>query len=168
MTKRLKKIATIILLILVAIPVSCPFILLLKQKAIRKEAASRLEGSNQQVIYLAENDLHWVEKGKELIINGRLFDVKSITPGHNHLVKVTGLFDNDETSIVQQIRSGHEKNNSENGRQLMQFLQFQLAMPETGQCSGEISMRSHIHLLPLTAPGLPTSVIDILTPPPQA
>lgn len=51
--------------------------------------------------------IHWVEKGKELVIDGRMFDVRSIRyEGDTCLL--TGLFDDDETTLYTQLARSEE------------------------------------------------------------
>jgi hypothetical protein len=54
------------------------------------------------VIRLPANGLHWYEKDHELLIDGRMFDVKSIRPVDSGY-EVTGLFDDEETELFDQL-----------------------------------------------------------------
>ena len=62
----------------------------------------RLEHSNLQQITLAKKDVRWYEEGKEIIIGGSLFDVKS-SMVKNDSVVFKGLFDQKESQLKKNI-----------------------------------------------------------------
>lgn len=70
-----------------------------QQWQIRHAMEEKLEEDNLQTLVVAANHLVWEEEGKELIIEGTLFDVKKINPMPNGTVEVIGLFDRQETAI---------------------------------------------------------------------
>jgi hypothetical protein len=69
---------------------------------IRKTMLEKLETAETVVVRLPANGLHWYEKDHELLIDGRMFDVKSIRPVDGGY-EVTGLFDDDETELFDQL-----------------------------------------------------------------
>ena len=62
----------------------------------------RLEHSNLEEITLAKKDVVWYEEGKEIIIGGNLFDVKSSTVKNDSVV-FKGLFDQKESQLKKNI-----------------------------------------------------------------
>ena len=93
--------ASILLLILL-----CPLIMFvgiqLRQVCIREAMMERLERESQHTVKLEK--LIWYKKDKELLIEGRLFDVKSIHKCEDGKSCVKGLYDEEETKLKEQIR----------------------------------------------------------------
>lgn len=73
---------------------------------VRHEMKEKLERSALCTIVLPAEQVCWVEKGKELNINGRLFDVKTQF-AENGLVFFTGLYDEKEKDL-KDIAAGQE------------------------------------------------------------
>lgn len=84
-----------------------PFVLLMsvqvKRAFIRYETASLLKQSQFQQITLNESDLVWEEAGKELWVNGKLFDIVSSTKAVDGFISFKGLFDEKETALNAQV-----------------------------------------------------------------
>jgi hypothetical protein len=106
-----KKIMAFSLLLLVAMPLLIFSFLQLKQLYIQHQMEERLELASLKTIELSYNSFTWIKNGKEILINNKLFDVKSFTKKENSIV-FTGLYDNDEDSIQKSIEhlAQHEKN----------------------------------------------------------
>jgi hypothetical protein len=62
-------------------------------------AAERMEHHSTVTISLPEKSVIWHKKGKELVIDGKLFDVDVYSVNNGEL-KATGIFDEKETDIV--------------------------------------------------------------------
>lgn len=62
----------------------------------------RLEHSNLQKITVAKQAIKWHEKGKEIIIDNKLFDVESSTIKNDSVI-FKGLFDEKETLIKKNV-----------------------------------------------------------------
>lgn len=97
-----RKLGSILLCIIAALPLFTSSAFLLGRIVIRKSMLSNLESSNVLAFQIPKNDLNWYTEGHELLIEGRMFDVKTITDAGEHVV-VTGLFDDDETELNQVI-----------------------------------------------------------------
>lgn len=75
------------------------------------EMKEQLEQQSLQTITLTSADTYyWEEEGKEIRINGDMFDVSSYTMQGNNLV-VTGLFDRDEDKLNDQVAEFFIKQN---------------------------------------------------------
>lgn len=56
-------------------------------------------------------ELQWVKKGKEILVGGRMFDIKTIHfDGKKY--KITGLFDDDETALDKKLEEQQKKESS--------------------------------------------------------
>jgi len=62
------------------------------------EMEERLERSNLQTISVPVKDFHWYEENREIVVDGMMFDVKSIERKGDEYI-ITGLFDKEETDL---------------------------------------------------------------------
>lgn len=78
--------------------------------AIRIIMFEKLEKENIQSLRLPADKINWYKKGREIIIDGKMFDVKSIVrQGEEYLI--TGLFDEMETTLNDQLAMAHKQGN---------------------------------------------------------
>jgi hypothetical protein len=129
MTIRKNKFLSLItLLTLVMLPVFIAAFFLVQLTMIRHEMKEQLELQSLQTIRIAEKNISWVEKGKELVINGKLFDVKSLKKTGDYL-EVTGLFDELELKLQHQLIffQNPEKNHKQKQEFIYQILVQQKA-----------------------------------------
>jgi hypothetical protein len=161
------KISACFLLIAASIPFALILFLHVKQQAIRHKMKESLEQQLLQTINLSEEEVQWIKPGKEILVDGKMFDVKSFYPEHGQY-KFTGLFDQEETALVKQLENNCKKNN-EPGSQLLtnlfQWLQSvypnDIAEPLlVNQLTNINFCFINIHLI--------SPCKTILTPPPQA
>lgn len=113
MFMRQRKINALGLLLLVALPLLFSATLMLKQKVIQLHRGIRFERETLETILLPADKLHWIKPGKELLVDGRLFDVKSFTI-KNGKTSLTGFFDGEEDEVVTQIRDITEQKKESN------------------------------------------------------
>ena len=100
--------------------ISLPGILLLHyqlmQLHIRHQMEEKLEKQYIQTIRVPVNEIQWHKKNKEIIISGKLFDIKSVAI-KNQVALFKGIFDEKETIIkdkiahLQQQNKNKDKNN---------------------------------------------------------
>lgn len=106
-----KKISASGLLLLVAMPLFFSVFFVVRQKMIQEEAIEKLEAANLQTITLPIADVHWVKADKEVVIKGRLFDVRSFSQSHGQ-ISLTGLYDTKENDLVRHlsgmVKRGHD------------------------------------------------------------
>src|SRR5436190_19660810 len=102
--KPLFKIATFFLLITVSIPLIFTLYFFVKKQVIQHEMKEKLEQSSLHTVLLMANKVQWTQAGKEVIIEGKMFDVDSyfIENGCYHF---KGLFDDDETVLNKQLEN---------------------------------------------------------------
>lgn len=102
MSQKTRHILLITLCAISALPMCLSAFFLGGRILIRKAMLEKLESAEAVVLRIPANGLNWYEKDHELLIDGRMFDVKSIRPivgGY----EVTGLFDDDETELLDQL-----------------------------------------------------------------
>lgn len=69
-----------------------------KHQMIRWQMEERLESDGLQTVIIPVKDFRWYEEGREVVVNGTMFDVKSIEQQNGNYI-VTGLFDEAETEL---------------------------------------------------------------------
>jgi hypothetical protein len=99
----MKKISAGICMLVVLLPVLVTCTFFIHQSMLRHQAEEQLERENLTIITIAEKDLRWHKSGKELWIENKLFDVKSISKSNQGYCIVFGLFDDEEQRLIQQL-----------------------------------------------------------------
>lgn len=160
------KISASVLLLASIIPFALVFFFHIKQQAVRYEMKERLEEQILHTITLSEADVHWVKKKKEILVNGKMFDVKSYYI-ENDQYKFTGLYDDEETELAEQLENNFNKNN-ENGSWLISnlFQWLQSVYPNNNDGILLTLMQEQLNS-PFLNINLPSPFRTILTPPPQ-
>src|SRR5690348_6509709 len=105
-----KKIPAFIMLLAVAAPLLFFAGFWIKQKLVEHEMEERLETASLQTVTVKINDLQWLKKNKEVVIEGKLFDVRSYTTKGN-TVTLTGLYDKDEDHLQEQLKNFMQQKN---------------------------------------------------------
>ena len=108
-----KTISAIGMLILLSLPGFLIVHYQLMQLHTQHQMEEKLEKEHIQIVHIPVNEIQWHKKDKEIIINGKLFDIKSITL-LNGVAECKGLFDEKETSIkemITQLQRQQEKDN---------------------------------------------------------
>lgn len=121
-----RSVMAVAMLIVISMPVGLFLAWKVQQLVQKHEMMEKLEHAQLQILTLPETSVEWYEEDKEIIVNGRLFDVKSYhkIPGTVE-VSFTGLFDDAETEIegkVKRLLKQKEKNDS--AKKLLAWLFF--------------------------------------------
>lgn len=124
----LKKQVTIILLLLILFsPLFISFTTTIQIWINKYKIFEQLENKNAVTISISKSKLHWVEEGKELLIDGNLFDVKAIKVCNNNYIIVSGLFDKQEDKLWNDIANERlPQNNTQ--EKIFKFL-YKLTVP---------------------------------------
>ena len=105
------KLTTCFLLCLAALPLLFTIYIQTSQSILHEQMREELEENKLVTIRVSTSALSWTESGKEVIIDGKMFDVERFAVEGNAVV-LTGLFDTDEDAIITML-DGLEKNNSD-------------------------------------------------------
>lgn len=107
-------------MLLLAAPLLFSTITLIRERLHFHEMQETLERASLQTLHIPESDIVWINPGKELRINGKLFDVKNHVV-HGGWLTVTGLFDEAEERIRESLSQDPEAKHplSEPGVQLL-------------------------------------------------
>lgn len=98
---KLKLVYCTCFLLLVGLPIVVPLCFYIQQKHIRHEMKERLE--KEQLVTLTLKNLIWHKKDKELLIDGKMFDVQAVKQLADASYLVTGLYDIQEKALFQQL-----------------------------------------------------------------
>ena len=106
------------------------------------EVSETLEGSHHlQTLTLSNADVKWVKKNKEILVEGKYFDVKHFKIKGNQIV-VTGFYDTKENALSKEI-AGVFKTNEHQKQLLSQvvFLMFFCGAPVENSYSTHSPLR---------------------------
>lgn len=123
----------------------------------------KLESQQLQIIIIPENEVTWMDK-HEIWVNNSMFDIYTKKLEHG-IYTFTGLYDDDETILVEQERNAAGKNNEQNK------LLAQLFKCLPGFCNQYSEIQNplceHDCYSSLISPIPISQFREILTPPPQ-
>ncbi len=106
-TKNIVALGSILLL---AVPLGVSIFNILQQNLLHKKIATRFKTEVLQTITIAKADLNWAKKNKEVIIDGKYFDVKSFTIKGDKIT-LTGFYDHHEDKLVKRMTNLMQQNN---------------------------------------------------------
>jgi hypothetical protein len=87
---------------------------------IRIAMLEKMEKEQLQTVRIPTKHIRWYKKNRELDIDGKMFDVKSIRQIGDTSI-VTGLFDEDDTVLHETLTGIHEQKNKGNINALMLY-----------------------------------------------
>lgn len=128
----------------------------------------KLEEKMLQTIVLGEKDVNWFKPGKEIVLEGKMFDIKSARYQDDGFVVFTGLFDEEETLLVKQLKQKQQDENTNGNKQLVQLLQLAQSLPGEDPADGCNWQIISADPFADYTPSLPNAYTRIPTPPPQA
>lgn len=121
-----RQFTAVVLLLLVALPVFLSVGFYIKQKLVQQQRTQRFKTELLKTVTVKADKINWIEVGREILIEGKLFDVKSFKVRGANII-FTGFFDAKEDKLVQQIvKLEKQKNQSENplSQPVIKFLFF--------------------------------------------
>jgi hypothetical protein len=89
-----------------------------KQAFIRHEMEEKLEKLHLQTIQIPVEKIVWYKTNKEIVVEGRLFDIKTLTI-ENGIASFTGLFDDKESDIKDLLSALEKKQQGNNDKNLV-------------------------------------------------
>ncbi len=160
-----KHIITAFLLVLAAMPLVYILFARVHQQSIRYKMKEQLEAQILQTVVIPGNEIVWVKDGKEIWVNGRMFDIRS-THLQNGLYVFRGLYDNDETSLLKQLQKDQQNSTSEN-KLLIQLFQFLQSCYHNQQLEPAFGENMDLDRLFTNTPSLHSGFLSFFSPPPQ-
>jgi hypothetical protein len=104
MSSRNRSLMAIAMLVVICMPLSLFLYWKVQQLILRHEMKEKLEQSNLVTIEIPAASVQWYEDDEEIVVQGRLFDIKSYyaRPGRDVMI-FTGLFDDEETELKKKV-----------------------------------------------------------------
>jgi hypothetical protein len=139
-----KKIAAFGLVLLLAIPLIFSVTLIVRQKLLQVNSRLKFDKEIIVTISVPEKDINWVKKGKEILVNGKYFDVKSFKQDGENIL-FTGYYDHKEDKIVGHLKKLMQQKKDSEGpvdQTAVKFVFFSVF----SNCS-EISYGSNWHFI---------------------
>ena len=124
-----------------------------------------LEETMLTVICLPADELQWTRGDRELVIERKLFDVKKFSRLPNGDIRLEGLFDEGETSLLDQLEKQQEQEENATGSQLTEFFQQWTTLGPVPETAGKISFSKPV--FDERHPELENSDLSIISPPPR-
>jgi hypothetical protein len=114
---------------LVTVPQLFIVLLLGFQVYVRHRLEERFEQQTAVNLVLPQSDLVWVKPGREILVNGQMFDIKTIRyeGGKAH---IWGIFDEEETEIMHLLKG--QANPLKNDKATVQLFAWLLQFVATG------------------------------------
>lgn len=123
-----------------------------------------LERATLQTITVPAEEVFWVEK-HEILVHGRMFDFKSVLC-ENGIYTFTGLFDDRETSLVNQEKDLNKKNRDK-GIVLSELFKYLLTLYHSPVNDPETPAEAPVTRTGWNTGHPVTPFREIWTPPPQ-
>ena len=127
---------------------------------------SKLEYST---IRVRKSDLIWIKKNKEIVVNGKMFDIKKIKDIGNYL-EITGYYDEAEDKLFSFFYSLFSEDDS-NGVQAVKLLSFVFFQDEVNHHNSTDFLQAtgckNKYFLAIE-PDLLRRSLDIISPPPNS
>lgn len=117
---------------------------------------------------LKENQYTWTDEGREMLINGALFDVKELQKNTDESITVAGLFDENEQAVLMKLENQQNNKSNDSAHNIFsQIFSNILGLPQTGyhlsKTFSNIPNRHFCH----SNSSLMQAEAEVLTPPPQ-
>jgi hypothetical protein len=162
-----KTIAGISIILIVLLPCLYCLYFQVKHHLIREEMREKLERDNLQTVIIPVNEFRWYEEDREIIVDGTMFDVKTIARrGDNYII--TGLFDEAETELHIAMGRLQQKEGEGPDPETISLVLSVTFMPPS--CSNVFEWMEDDDLSSkkaVTDEQLYNTAISILTPPPR-
>ena len=128
----------------------------------------RVKGEGNDVVVIHPSKLYWMEEGREIFVNGLMFDVKSIEKVGDSL-KITGEYDYEESGLNEEYKRVKESREKENGQThsvqvLVQVMDDSITRIYPSYSFIDLSNSNRVSLSPI----LPIIYLGTQSPPPKA
>lgn len=164
---QLKKTAALLFLLAGFSPFLLFFYVSWKVQDIRHRMKEEMEEQRLTDILLPSPGPRWIKPGKEILVNGKMFDVHSFVKEGN-TIRFRGLFDEEETRLNLLFRQSMHKNNQDQQQWLAQLFQV-LSGIDPGPAPERFNPGSHPqYRITVASSPLHKMYFRVPTPPPQA
>ncbi len=162
-----RKSYAIILFVLLSIPICSLVCMQIFQLVIKQEMKEKLEYQLLHKVTINKADLVWVKKNSEILLEGRMFDVKSMSQ-EKDILHIQGLFDDEETAIENFIQKNNSGNSTNQQRTIVQFFQVFQSAIHTDFINGMlVFFVTNKIFYTENRPALSDQILKVNTPPPK-
>lgn len=158
-----KKITSIFFVLLGLVPLLFILLIAIKKHDIRQRMKKELEQKHLQTIILPENRVTWMDD-HEIWVNNSMFDIHT-QKLENGIYTFTGLYDEEETRLVEKAKNAAGKNNEQNKLLAQLFKSLPVFCEESSDSFSFYSLRISHHYFLVFYPV--HQYKEIPTPPPQ-
>lgn len=153
-------------MLLTVFPLLLLAIIQVQQIRIQQTMKEHLLQKDLITVVIAEKDVQWIKKDKEILVGRKMFDIKSFRLDKGRYF-FTGLYDNKETALNSMMEKGHAQEKKSGNQLLVQL--FSLLQSPCISHYYEINLTPPVsyNLFHIEAQPLLFRNTDILTPPPQ-
>lgn len=123
-----------------------------------------LDRQSLVTIKVDQENFSWIDEGREMMIGGRMFDVKSFEL-ENGVYTVNGLFDDEETALLKRMQENREDETSNGNNVLAEF--FGLEGTNDQQLGDDLPIYTTRKLYPSYITSTSIKHVAIITPPPR-
>ncbi len=166
-----KKILAFLLILLVSAPIFFSVGFTIKQKAIQASMKQQLKSALLQTVVIPLKDVKWIKPGKEILVAGQMFDIKSSTLSANEdYVVFTGLYDEDEQKLHNSLKDFIQHKNKKTSASddlLAKFFSLVTTLPPCNNYSFTICKNSILKHVVIPAK-IPTSPAYSIYQPPRS
>ena len=161
----LRKFYATVLLITCCLPLLFLLFMKIQQNQAQKAMKEKMEGQVLLNVVIPQKDIVWVKKNKEILFQGRMFDIKTISLKDDRY-HLTGLFDDKETELARQWQQEQSRQNEKGNVLVVAFIQLFYFSSGSSQ---DIVQYSTVSSLPADTTWPLSDRADlVLTPPPQS
>ena len=163
-----RKCLTAIMLALIMMPAIYSVCFQVSKQLIRLKMWEKMEGEVTDVVVIHPSKLYWMEKGREIFVNGLMFDVKSIEKVGDSL-RITGQYDYEESGLFRKLESIEEEQENEDrkGNSIQVLVQvMDDSMPRFHTACVDFNS-SRLKIFPNIS-ALPIVYLNTISPPPKA
>lgn len=163
-----KQLAAFGLLLLVALPLFLSVGIFLKQQLVQHQRIQRFKTELLEILTIKAEKVDWVKAGKEIQIDGKLFDVESFKKAGNNIV-FTGFYDYKEEKLVKHIKEIEQQKNK-SGSPLSQLAVKFLFLPnykEFTTFSIQNNWQIIVRQFPLYTESISNMAYATVAPPPK-
>ncbi len=160
-----RNITSFLFILLGLVPVLTILVFSVRQQAIRHQMIEKLEREQLHSIVLADAEIQWAKTGKEIWVDGKMFDIKSIAhKGDSTIFK--GLFDLEETVLKQNFSTNWKKNQNTHNQLFGQFFQNLQGIYFDWGDTNSFAINNPNNNFPSFSSRLLFNILEIPTPPP--
>jgi len=123
MCRLIKNIIALFFLLVLAMPITIAVTGIMRQFNLHKKIEARFKTEIIQTITIVKSKINWTKKDKEVLIDGKYFDVKSFIIEEDKIV-LTGFYDHREDILAKHIRKLVQSNSETESPVSQQFLKY--------------------------------------------